>query len=378
MKLNPLDIRRQQFARKTFGGYDTEEVDGFLKQLADQWEDVLDDLRTATDRAQETENKLRHYERVEMALQEALESTRESGRRAEALADQKARLILDEAEMRARQIVQDAERDRHGLRQDLVTLTSRQAEIGARLRGFLLSELEILAQFQGDDPVGFIKLQPADRPAEQRSLDGPVEPSRLVQHDAGYRDATPDAPRASERSTPEAAPAPPYTEPVAPEPVASEPAAPEPVAAEPAPISTEPSASEPVYSEPGAPAAARPEPVAPEPAEPEPSAPEPSTSWTASAPPSWDEELADAAPASWTDAPPAPPTSAPTWPPTPTPAPPPATGIPTWAADLPEASPAEPATPSWDLRSLVTGSDDNVAGSEAERERIRRILDDLD
>ena len=43
---------------------------------------------------------------------------------------------------------------------------------------------------------------------------------------------------------------------------------------------------------------------------------------------------------------------------------------PTWAAD--------PPAPSWDLRSLVTGEGDNVAGSDAERDRIRRILDDLD
>ena len=258
MKLNPLDIRRQQFARKTFGGYDTEEVDGFLKQLADQWETALDDLRSATDRAQETENKLRHYERVEMALQEALESTRESGRRAEAMADQKARLILDQAELRARQIVQDAERDRHGLRQDLVTLTSRQTEIGARLRGFLLSELEILAQFQGDDPVGFIKLQPAGPPAEQRSLDGPVEPSRLVPYDADRRAAAPEtpepapsAPATPEASQPEqAAPEAVQPELPTPEPATPERAAPEPVMPEPVRSDTRWPAAEPPPAEP--------------------------------------------------------------------------------------------------------------------------------
>ena len=363
MKLNPLDIRRQQFARKTFGGYDTEEVDGFLKQLADQWESALDDLRAATDRAQETENKLRHYERVEMALQEALESTRESGRRAEAMAEQKARLIIDEAEMRARQIVQDAERDRHSLRQDLVTLTSRQAEIGARLRGFLLSELEILAQFQGDDPVGFIKLQPAGPPAESRSLDGPVESARFIEH-GSPRNAASDAPREPEPRVPEPRPSP--SEPVVsapiPTPVTAEPVAPEPVE----PVAPEPARADPAAGEPeGA------EPLATEPMPTEPVATEPVLTGER-----WPEPAAERAP----EPPPAPaaapwdaPAAAPVWPP-----PPPAPGIPAWAADLPEAAPADPPAASWDLRSLVTGGEDNVAGSEAERERIRRILDDLD
>jgi cell division initiation protein len=57
--------------------------------------------------------------------------------------------------------VSDAETERQQLRQDAVKLTHRQNEIAARLRSFLMSELEILAQFQGDDPVGFIKLFPA-------------------------------------------------------------------------------------------------------------------------------------------------------------------------------------------------------------------------
>ena len=341
MKLNPLDIRRQQFAKKTFGGYDTDEVDGFVRQIADQWESLLDEQRTAADRLHEAENKLRHYERVELALQEALETTRDTGRRAEAMAEQKARLIVEEAELRARQIVQDAERDRHGMRQDLVKLSSRQAEIGARLRGFLLSELEILAQFQGDDPVGFIKLQPAwpDGQPAPRAVAAAPEAPRLAPHD-------PDAaePSAVETLAPDAfAPGAPAFE------------------------SPRTDAHAPPDSTPDAgPEAASPEP--PEerreerPAIPLP--PEPLSAY-------------GFGPRSETPAPPAPPVPPAPAPPS-VPAEPPATqdaGAPMWASG--SAGTASSA-PSWDLRSLVTGADGNPAGSEAERDRIRRILDDLD
>ena len=321
MTLNPLDIRRQQFARKTFGGYDTDEVDGFVKQLADQWERVLDEARVAGERAAEVENKLRHYERVEMALQEALETARESGRRSEAMAEQKAKLVVEEAELRARQIVQDAERDRHGMRQDVVKLSSRQAEIGARLRGFLLSELEILAQFQGDDPVGFIKLQAAHPPGSGPYGDRAVgaDAHRLAPHEAHGDTAERTAP-----SRPEV-----FSE-ISPAPV-SEPPATEVPAAD-VPVTEMPLVEAPV-------AEARPA----EPALTSPEAP---------------IEVQTAPPAESFVSPPAPP------------APADEPAAPTWAAD--------PPAPSWDLRSLVTGEGDNVAGSEAERDRIRRILDDLD
>ncbi|MFN3596240.1 MAG: DivIVA domain-containing protein [Rubricoccaceae bacterium] len=161
--LNPLAIRRQQFTR-SFRGYDTDEVEGFLKQIADQWEQLAEEKRLAEERVREIEGKLKHYERVELALQEALEASRESAQRAQAAAEQKARLIVEEAELRAQRILQDAEQERYGVRQDLARLTGRQNEVAARLRAFLMSELEILAQFQGDDPVGFIRLVSSSEP----------------------------------------------------------------------------------------------------------------------------------------------------------------------------------------------------------------------
>lgn len=188
--LNPLAIRRQQFTRG-FRGYDTDEVDGFLKQIADQWEQLAEEKRIAEERVREIESKLKHYERVELALQEALESSRESAQRAHAAAEQKARLIVEEAELRAQRILQDAEQERYGVRQDLARLTSRQNEVAARLRAFLMSELEILAQFQGDDPVGFIRLV-SSGDAEGRAAPAQL-PERPEPEDAEVSEATDEA-----------------------------------------------------------------------------------------------------------------------------------------------------------------------------------------
>jgi len=383
MKLQPLDIRRQSFA-KAFRGYEPVEVDAFLKQVADQQAALMEEVRQMEDRVRDAEAKLKHYERVELALQEALETARETGKRAEATAEREMRAIVARAEARAEEILRDAERERFSLQQDVRKLSTRQTEVAAKLRGFLMSELEILAQFQGDEPVGFLKLQPASRPAalppaslDASALDHPSDDEplpaaaplededALVPLDAGAEDASLEAPE------PETAPA---------DDAPSE-------TVEPAPAEETPEI------EPAPTPEARP--VADERAEAplaEASPSEPASGFSrwfgggaraADAPssPLAEPPSVDSVPEPVVSPAEAPVAEAPAPDPSPDPVPEPVAEPPPGFAPLPSvAAVPEPSPPLWDLRSLVTGAADdaNVAGSEAERDRIRRILDDLD
>ena len=202
MKLTPLDIKRHSF-EKGFRGYDPAEVDGFLKQVADQLESIQEELRLAHERTRETEGKLQHYERVEMALQEALESAKASAQRSEEDAARRAALIIEEAELRAEQVLRDSERERFGMRQDLVRLSSRQAEVAARLRGFLLSELEVLSDFQGNDSRGLLQVE--GDPLLIRAGDGDGDDGAAAETDgdaAADAETTPHTPDASANADP--------------------------------------------------------------------------------------------------------------------------------------------------------------------------------
>ncbi|NNF57047.1 MAG: DivIVA domain-containing protein [Rhodothermaceae bacterium] len=392
MKLSPLDLRKQQF-RTTFRGYDPDEVRGFIDKLASDWEEVLEEHRQAEARVAEMQHKMQHYERVEMALQEALEAARETAKRAEESAKHKAKMIVEEAELRAHQITQDAERERYNLRQDLVKLNARQTEISARLRAFLMSEMEVLAQFQGDDPIGFIKLMSADEhrtpalppaaapaPAETPTPSSVASPTESTA--VPPREAPISAPEASAPSPKPASPAP---EPSAADPAPARTAAPPapPVAPGPTPEAAPPAAS-------GSVADSTPTPSGPAPAEP-PTAPEKPAS-ESQAPASAEEETAlptyrdvlSAANQSDPEATPAPSVFSSRF------FQPKEAGGPVKpeaAAPTPHEEPASGAEPNnekqgWSLRSLVTGKAEkeksSVVASDDERERIRRILEDLD
>ena len=154
MKLTPLDIRKQDF-EKSLRGYDPSEVRNFLGIVATQWEEIADERRRLEDKVSDLENKLEHYERVEEALQEALQTARENAEDKIKNAEREAELIVGEAKAEAREIRQEAKEERDQLQR-------RTQRIVARLRSFLMAEMELLARFEGDDPIGFIKLLPTE------------------------------------------------------------------------------------------------------------------------------------------------------------------------------------------------------------------------
>lgn len=175
MKLTPLDIRKQEFSRRV-RGVDEEEVKAFLQMVASQWEEISDEQRRLDDKVRDLEGKLEHYKQVEEALQEALRTARENAKDALDTARQKAQVIIQEAEANATHIKRDADDERRKMRRQIARLSHRRDEIVSRLRAFLMSEMEMLARFEGNDAAGFMRLMPALEPAQEDA------PARLGAH----------------------------------------------------------------------------------------------------------------------------------------------------------------------------------------------------
>lgn len=202
MKLKPLDISKQEFDKK-LRGYDPEEVRTFLQEVARQWQELDDENRRFQERNRELEAKLKHYERVEEALEEALKTARESSKHTIESAEKQAERIVAEAEARASAITHQAQEDRTQMQRETEQIGSKRKAIAARLRAFLMSEMEMLAHFEGEDPIGFIKLLPS----ENRTYPTP----QLGQGQGGATAlpaaANPPAPAAPPEPTPASEPA---------------------------------------------------------------------------------------------------------------------------------------------------------------------------
>lgn len=153
MRVSPLDIRKQEFSRG-FRGYEMEEVQAFLQMLSQEWEQMRDEQRRLEEQLRGMEDKIRHYERVEEALQEALQTARDSTRRTVQNAEEKARNIVRAAEAKADEIQGEAVALRDRLRDENARLLDRQHEIVARLRAFLSAEIEMIERYEKNQLVG--------------------------------------------------------------------------------------------------------------------------------------------------------------------------------------------------------------------------------
>ncbi len=75
MRITPMDIRQQQFTVKMFRGFDTQEVDTFLEDLASDYEALLKENSLLKEQLQALEERARGLEEREKVLQETLVTT---------------------------------------------------------------------------------------------------------------------------------------------------------------------------------------------------------------------------------------------------------------------------------------------------------------
>lgn len=154
MKLTALEIKQQEF-EKSLRGYDKDEVQAFLNLVSNEWEHLVAKNRDLEKRIEELEEKLKHYERVEEALHETLQTAKESAEQKLTGARKDARNKIEKAEMEAESIIREATQQRQQVRQSIIRLLDRRKEIIGGIRSYLELAQESLEQFSKDEAALF-------------------------------------------------------------------------------------------------------------------------------------------------------------------------------------------------------------------------------
>lgn len=150
MKLTALEIKQQTF-EKSMRGYDTGEVQAFLNLVANEWEHMFIKTRELEDQIMKLNDKLKHYERVEQALHETLQTAKDSAENKLAGAKKEAKNMMEKAEMEADAIVREAHQKRQQIRQSILRLLDRREEVIGGIRSYLEMAQESLQQFSKDE-----------------------------------------------------------------------------------------------------------------------------------------------------------------------------------------------------------------------------------
>jgi cell division initiation protein len=160
MKLTPLDIRHKEFKRG-MRGYADVEVDEFLDEVADEFERVFKENIDLNERVEALESQVSGYQRIEQTLQKTLVSAQASAEELRQNSGKEAQLILHEAELKGRQLVNEAYSERQSIEQSMAKLKSAEQDFRFKFRQLLEGYLKHLEEA----PTG-VAMAPAEGMAQ--------------------------------------------------------------------------------------------------------------------------------------------------------------------------------------------------------------------
>ena len=133
MRMTATDIRQQQFAVRLFRGFDPQEVDAFLEEMADDVEELSRENALLKEQLVLVEEKSRGVEGREKTLQETLVTTQKIAEEFKENSRREAELVLREAHLRAEKFMQDAREEHAKLTAEVSALRRLRRQLGEEI-----------------------------------------------------------------------------------------------------------------------------------------------------------------------------------------------------------------------------------------------------
>jgi cell division initiation protein len=150
MRITPMDIRQQQFTVKMFRGFDVQEVETFLADLAGDYETLLKENALLKEQLQVLEERTRGLEDRERVLQETLVTTHKVVEEMKEGARKEAGLIVREAELQGEKALEAARAQAATMQAEVSALKRRRQEMTESLRSTVEMYQRLLGQESAD------------------------------------------------------------------------------------------------------------------------------------------------------------------------------------------------------------------------------------
>ena len=136
MRITPLDIQQMVF-KASFRGYDKEEVNRFLEELAQTIESLNRDQAVQREKIVFLEQQLAELKRTEATLSSTLLSAQSLAEDVKRNAQREADLVIKEAELKASELIRQAGVELTDTQRDLSSLQKQRLLMVERLRASL-------------------------------------------------------------------------------------------------------------------------------------------------------------------------------------------------------------------------------------------------
>ncbi len=147
MRYTARDIRQQQFQPTRFRlGFDPQEVDAFLEEVADDYEELVRENNLLKEQLAALEERTRAMEAREKALQDTLITTQKVSDELKERAQKEADLIVREAQLQGAKLLEEARQEQAKLTAEIGALKRQRRQVAEELLATLSMHQRLVEQ----------------------------------------------------------------------------------------------------------------------------------------------------------------------------------------------------------------------------------------
>lgn len=150
MRMTPLEIHTHRFGRR-FTGLDAQEVEAFLRMVAEDYESVLMENESFKNRIHRLEEDIKRLSDQETLLKETLLSAQCMTEEMRQTAVRESEVLIGEAEVRAEKIIDASHRRAHQIAESIRELKGVRGGIAEGLRTAIQTHLQLIERLEADN-----------------------------------------------------------------------------------------------------------------------------------------------------------------------------------------------------------------------------------
>jgi len=170
MKLTPMDINNKEF-KKGLRGYSPEEVDEFLDEIVDNYEELYKDNSKLKEKLTVATDKIEHYTKIENTIQNTLVLAQNAAEQAKASSQKEAELIIRSANETAQRILDKSHNDVIQINSEFDKTKQEFIKFRAKYRNFINTQLETFDDLEKDLNKSYSITTLVEEDFEQKSID---------------------------------------------------------------------------------------------------------------------------------------------------------------------------------------------------------------
>lgn len=169
--ITPLDIQNKEF-KKSLIGYKTKDVDGYLDYINKDYEELYKENVELKDKIGILTDQIRQYNNLEETLKDTLIIAQTTADEVTSSSRKKAELIIEEAEMDARDRINDAKEKVQNIKKEYEYLKKEMFIFKSRYEGFMEVQLKTIQDFYNDfEEKNKLNQSTEEKPKESDVLD---------------------------------------------------------------------------------------------------------------------------------------------------------------------------------------------------------------